>query len=348
MAKPRLPEPPQVPLELWRELYQAAAQFQSLAPWEWMGDRQVLGVTNEHGVRLLSVLGGMGEVFGLATYLGTTGANFLLRLLREEIEPESPDALFQQDALLLDLVPRQELRKEDGPILKAVGFKLVPSQPRRFPQFYSHKPGYVPWFIDEAEARCLLDGLRKVLPFAALVRAEPDAFGRHRPNEYPFFPNSFAEPLTWDSFVWHVVTPTPVPLDPVIAPAPQDLAALLNKPPRPQAVWELGSFFTRMPISQPPRPYWPKMGLAVDEPSGYVLQHELGGPNDTMAQTAAGCLAQAIGAHGFRPATIKVDSINLRQALAALADALAIQLIEVRSLPMLNSVRQALEAHNRA
>ena len=96
----------------------------------------MLGVNNEHGVRLLSVLGGMGEVFGLAAYRGTAGASFLLRLLLEETHPESPEALFRQDVLLLDFVPRQELRKEDGPILKAVGYKPAPSQPRRFPQFY--------------------------------------------------------------------------------------------------------------------------------------------------------------------------------------------------------------------
>ncbi|MEI6783173.1 MAG: hypothetical protein WCQ21_19890, partial [Verrucomicrobiota bacterium] len=63
MANKQSPPAPVVPLDLWRELYQAAASFQVLAPWQWMHDTHVLGINNEHGVRLVTVLGNMGEVF---------------------------------------------------------------------------------------------------------------------------------------------------------------------------------------------------------------------------------------------------------------------------------------------
>src|SRR5580658_8874668 len=53
MAKRKTAAAPTVPLELWRELYQAAACFQQLAPWQWMDDIHVFGVNNEHGVRLV-------------------------------------------------------------------------------------------------------------------------------------------------------------------------------------------------------------------------------------------------------------------------------------------------------
>ncbi len=113
MTKPKLPAPPPVALDLWRQLYQLASRLQTLAPWRWMDDTHILGINNQLGTRLLSVLGNMGEVFGLVSYQGTVGANHLLGLLRGELSPEDPEAHFYQDALLLDFVPRQTRRKED-------------------------------------------------------------------------------------------------------------------------------------------------------------------------------------------------------------------------------------------
>jgi hypothetical protein len=89
MARKNAPPAPEVPLDLWRDLYQAAATFQLLAPWRWMNGDHVLGISNEHGVRLLTVLGSMGEVFGLASSQGSTGASFLLGLRRGEFAPEN-------------------------------------------------------------------------------------------------------------------------------------------------------------------------------------------------------------------------------------------------------------------
>ena len=90
MAKKNTPPAPTIPLDLWRELYQAAASFRLLAPWQWMDDTHIFGVNNDHGVRLVTVMGSLGEVFGLASYRGSAGANFLLRLLRGDFAPRNP------------------------------------------------------------------------------------------------------------------------------------------------------------------------------------------------------------------------------------------------------------------
>ena len=214
MANSKRPSAPTVPLDLWRELYQAAARFQLLAPWQWMDDTHILGINNEHGVRLLSVLGNMGEVFGLAGYRGSAGANFLLRLRRGDFAPESPDACFYQDALLADFVPRKDLRKEDRAIIQQLDFQPPARKPKLFPEFQSHKPGYVPWFIDEAEARVLLDNLRKAVPFAELLRTNPTIYDSRQENEFPFFPAAVTEPLTLAQFEWHTIAPVPPPADP--------------------------------------------------------------------------------------------------------------------------------------
>ena len=347
MAKKNTPPVPTVPLDLWRELYQAAVSFQLLAPWQWMNDIHVFGINNEHGVRLLTVMGCLGELFGLASYRGSVGADFLLRLRRGGFDPENRDTGYAQDALLVDFVPRKDLRKEERAILQQLDFKPPVRKPQRFPQFQSHRPGYVPWFIDEAEARLLLDDLRKAVLFAELLRTNLTLYESRQENEFPFFPASVSEPLTLDQFEWHTIVPVPPPADPPVDTRAFDLPALLALPQPAQTTWELTAFYTSMSISEPPRPYYSKMALGVDAVTGMILAFQLGAPDKTMTQTAAHGLVQSIEASGCRPATIKMESINLMRALQPLADALGAKLHQAESLPMVNEARRSLEAFNR-
>jgi hypothetical protein len=346
MANSKRPSAPTVPLDLWRELYQAAARFQLLAPWQWMHDTHILGINNEHGVRLLSVLGGLGEVFGLASYRGSAGANFLLRLRRGEFTPENPDSVFYQDALLADFVPRKQLRKEARTIIQQIDFQPTARKPQLFPEFQSHKPGYVPWFIDEAEAHVLLDDLRKAVPFAELLRTNLSLYDSRREDEFPFFPASVAGSLTLDQSEWHTIVPIPPPADPHVDTRAFDLPPLLALPQPPQSAWELTAFYAPMPIGEPPRPYFPKTALGVDATTGMILAFQLTGPDETMAETAARGLIQSIQASGSRPAAIKMDSIILIRALQPFADALGAELLQARTLPMANEARRSLEAFN--
>jgi hypothetical protein len=341
------PPAPAVPLDLWRELYQAAASFQLLAPWQWMDDTHILGINNDLGVRLVTVLGGMGEVFGLASYRGSAGANFLLRLRRGDFLPESEDAGFYQDALLIDFVPRKDLRKEERAIIQQIAFQPPVGKPRLFPKFQSHKPGYLPWFIDETEGRLLLDDLRKAVPFAELLRTNLTLYDSRQENEFPFFPALVAEPLTLDQLEWHTIVPVPPPADPHVDPHAFDLPLLLALPQPPESAWELTAFYAPMPVGEPPRPYFPKTALGVDAATGMILAFQLAGPDHTMAQAAARALVQCIQASGCRPAAIKLDSINLIRALQSLANALGAKLLQARSLPRANEARRSLEAFNR-
>ena len=346
MSKKNTPPAPVIPLELWRELYQAAASFQVLAPWQWMDDTHIFGIDNEHGVRLVTVMGSLGEVFGLASYRGTAGTNFLLRLLQREFAPESPDTSFYQDALLVDFVPRTELLKEERAIIQQIDFQPPVRKPKLFPKFQSHKPGYTPWFVDEAEARHLLDDLRKALPFAELLRTNLALYDSRQENEFPFFPASVSEPLTLDQFQWHIIVPVPPPADPPIDPQTFDLPPLLALPQPPQSAWELTAFYAPTPIGEPPRPYYPKLALGVDATVGIILAFQLTGPGQTLAQTAARVLIQSIQSSGSRPAAIKMDSISLIRALQPLAAALGVKVAQAKSLPMADEARRSLETFN--
>lgn len=64
---------PQVSIPIWKDLYEAASIFREIKCWNWMWDSDIFGVENpENGeFGYCCVLGRMGEVFGMVTYLGT-------------------------------------------------------------------------------------------------------------------------------------------------------------------------------------------------------------------------------------------------------------------------------------
>jgi hypothetical protein len=343
MATTKAPAPPVVPPELWRQLYETAARFQRLAPWRWMDDTHLFGVNNEHGVRFVSVLGGMGEVFGLASHRGSTGIHTLFRLLNGEVEPENPDMAFEQDAVVMDFVRAGELRPPDRAILRQIQFRPVAAGAKLFPQFYSHKPGFVPWYINEAEGRALIDDLEKAQLYAELVRTDPERFSTITRQKLPFLPARTAAPLKAEEVEWQNVSAAPPPLDPPLEMLAAGAAALLQLPRSDEDTWELESFHARMAIGESPRPCWAKVTLVVHAGTGMILESQIGTSRQTMAEVAGQAWVGYVKKTGIRPKRVKVRSANLEQALRPLALALKTRLDRVARLPELEAARCALE-----
>jgi len=74
------------------------------------------------------------------SYRGSVGANFLLRLRRGDFIPESQDAAFYQDALLIDFVPRKDLRKEERAIIQQIDSNHRSANPGFSPSFKATNP----------------------------------------------------------------------------------------------------------------------------------------------------------------------------------------------------------------
>lgn len=343
MRKSRVPPPP-VPGELWIELYRTAAEFQRLAPWRWMDDSHIFGLNDRHGVRLASVIGNLGEVLGLAVYLGSAGINYLMRLLRREILPEDPDITGMQNSVLLDFVRRGSLRSEDRELQREISFQPAPGSPRLFPQFYTYQPGYAPWFLDAGEAQMMVDTLRRAICFAGLVRNEPGAFALKSHQKIPFFPAGEAQPESLAAFTWHQLIPEPPPVDPPVAWAKGRLAGLGALPQRRKCIWEVDAFISQMLIDEPPRPYYAKVGLATDAQDGRIYGFHASEVQDTLADTAALTLEKCLADHGFRPGTIRVGSPSMAMALLTLCTSLRIKVVECARLPAILAARASLEA----
>lgn len=83
--------------QTWRDLYQAAAEFKNIRPWEWMHDDEVFGVQNPSStgeIGYCCIMGALGEHFTLGVYLGSDGLEIYSRIQSAQIDPE--EIFYQQ------------------------------------------------------------------------------------------------------------------------------------------------------------------------------------------------------------------------------------------------------------
>ncbi|MGY0692102.1 plasmid pRiA4b ORF-3 family protein [Virgibacillus sp. FSP13] len=163
--------------DLWEDLFLNAKEFHKMKPWNYMDDSQIFAVVDPISKERLfcSVLGSGGETFGLAVYVGKSGYNAFLDIMDGAIDDF--DVVLNQRSLLVTFEDREELEKEDYQLIKTYN---VPFRGRKtWPEFRSFKPGFVPWFIDDEEARMMNIVLEEAIEVCNEIKA-----GLEIPNLY--------------------------------------------------------------------------------------------------------------------------------------------------------------------
>ena len=120
---------PPVDIQTWKNLYQAAAAFYALQPWELFEDGEIFGVkypvSGEIGY--CCVLGALGEVFALCMYRGSEGLALHRKMQAGEINPAIDDSFAMQNALMAEFCDRKDMEKEDLAVIKKLEFKPIKS-----------------------------------------------------------------------------------------------------------------------------------------------------------------------------------------------------------------------------
>lgn len=160
----------------WARLVESAVRIKQLAPWQWMNEEDVFGITHpETGeIGFISVMGVLGQHVAVALYLGATAFSKFIAL-----QHTPPDVLEEYPELLLE-IPQLQASFEDRDTLADWDRQLLHSLNLKFrgrkawPRFQSFRPGFMPWRLEPDEIRFLalaLEQLEQVAP-----RVQEDLF----------------------------------------------------------------------------------------------------------------------------------------------------------------------------
>ncbi|MHC1763861.1 MAG: hypothetical protein AB9869_06070 [Verrucomicrobiia bacterium] len=331
-----------------------ANEFARLAPWTWMHDSELTGLRDPttRDKMLCSVLGRLGEVFGLLVVRRPAGRRWILNTILDADNPREPndgDRAFDQDCLKVEFVRKSELEDQDRAVLAAGGFSVGSKRGSVWPTFRSLLPGCYPWYLSQEEAETLLFAIPRVASLAELCRDAPDLSLDLANGEVAFLPEDFdpaVRPLRADELDWQ---PEMAPPEPMPAPAVLDetsLEKLARLPQPPGLDLEVDLFYGPSPVSDGRRPYFPKAAMAVEPESGFVGGCKFGGPTDEkwaaiLGEVIKGALTQLTA----RPESFRVQRRRVAQMLLPLAEKLGIRVCEGPELSALNEAREDLMRH---
>lgn len=332
-------------------LFDTAMKFRKLEPWVFMGDSEVFGAQNPDTgeIAYCCVMGTMGQVLGLVAYRGTTGFEFWRKMQDGEISPESPGLMFMQDCLLVTFEPKGRLDPQDKKLIARLGLKFTGK--RAYPQFRSHRPGLMPWYLNESDAKfmALILGVASMDLIPRLMgmdkRPLPEPEGDNENQVLAYLSKRKADHVDLE-LGW--ITPPPVVAEPAPAVALDELQIRRIKQlqPKKSEAWEADWFFLPSTIHDREVPYFAKLALIADKKSGYIFNVETlpfeQGPGEGVVTS----LLTAIEKSKLMPAEVRVRSAENEAALKLVASKLGFAVVRKKSLPAIDEAREALVAES--
>lgn len=179
-----------------KPLLALAEQLHRRKPWLKFHDVNFIGTRDDHGeLEVSSIMGRLGEVFGIITYRNPTGRSALYKTVYGE--GPSLDAL---DYLKLEWVRKTELQPFELTALEKARFRTL-AKGADWPRFETASPGLAPVGISAAEAPQFTRVLKHVLRMVELVDQVPSLYQRHFEPVIAVLPSA-DEPLTAKSIEW--------------------------------------------------------------------------------------------------------------------------------------------------
>ena len=329
-------------LQEWKNLYEASARFKALKCWDWMWDDHVFGVQDpESGmIGYCTVMGGLGEYFALAVYLGTEGLKVFLKIQSGKISPE--ELFCAQKCLTASFEDRAELEKPDLQVIKQLGFKFRGRN--AWPLFRKSDPGYEPYFITTGhEARFLTAVLDQAIDVALRIRENEELLDAIKKGCYLVrVPRIENGQTTWRD---EQLKPEPLKKAKLEIPVPNEmtLQKIKNNVSGQEGIWEADYFFFPAAISVPDgRLCYPLLFLLADHTSGMVLDFRLSEPDGHHGEFFQGQILNAFAMGNRLPEEILVGKKEAEAILKPIASKFKIRLKKVDVLDGIEAARVSL------
>jgi hypothetical protein len=324
---------------MWRDLYQAAAEFKNVSPWEWMFDDQVFGVQNPASgeIGYCCIMGALGEFLGLGVYLGSDGLEVYNRMQSGQINPE--ELFFQQRCLTASFEDRNQLSKPDLDRIKSLGLKFRGRQ--SWPLFRSYLPGYHPWYLTEEEAVYLTLVLQQALQVALRCRENRSLLkGTSAKRYFVRVPEIDGNAVSWKD-EWLKPPAVPQVEFSVPQPAPDRLSRIKQTGKPRRGLWEIDIFHAPMAVKEQDRPFYPLMALGLAQESGLVVMSGVASQADYKEKFQEQ-LIRALELAQLQPEGILVARDDVLRLFEPVTSRLNIKLKMTKKLKVLEEAKASL------
>ncbi|MGG6312104.1 DUF7309 domain-containing protein [Paenibacillus macerans] len=326
----------------WSRLYEAAAQFKKVKPWEWLSNVHLFGVSSpiKDETGYCCVMGNGGEMYGMAVYMGGPGLHTVLSMLNGDF---AGDPLFAQHCYMLSFDNRDDLYPEEYKRVKELGFSYRGKN--AWPTFRLYEPGYVPWpLLSRDDVLFLTDAIEQALEVSLAYQNNPDALLEG--NGERFLVRVPKKVLSGWTSEWR----SPEAKKPMLREQETLMVDELRMAKAKRTVkhsggiWEVASFFVPMPIQEEGRPFYPTMNLIADQETGMMLHHGMTKQSEAAGDLAEGLL-QLIETHHVVPALlVSTDEIVFGRLDNVIAG-LGLEYRLVPELPAIEEFQQAMSGH---
>lgn len=324
---------PQLPTDLMAAFYAEAAAFYEAAPWNHCSDTDIFGVvvpgTGE--LHFVSIMGGGGQCFGIATYRGWEGLQFFDEVANG-VAAEDPDiVLKRQNGLLLEFVTKKFLDDFEKEMAEATGFE--PADKDGWIIVRELSPGWLPWLPQKKDIEALRSILALVPEFVRRQIADPEWTYAHGDERVPVL-RWQEKKAKWRLEWWGAgkIEKNSGAAGQDVAIPPMDellVANIARDGRRTDARWEAHSFFGSEPLIEGERPFFPQVCVALDQTADLCLGVALAKPSQVPGIVLRDLFLGKMRELGVIPAVIAVADPQHLFGLISLKEAFGID-IEIR------------------
>jgi hypothetical protein len=322
-------------------LYRLASDLYGVRPWQFLDEDNLIVVRDSVSSELCycSIMGALGEVLSMHAYIGAEGLRQFRRMEAEEIA--DPGEFFASThCVYVEFVPRSELQRQDRELLVALGHPQ--GKGLTSPIFRTIRPGFLPWFVTEDEARTLAECVRAVIVVCTAAFSEGGPKFWELADTYPLVSRiEGAEPRYQVDLVKTIlpaeppITPVQLQEDTLLAVRGQDYAV--------RGAMELDLIYSGAAIGKKgERNSCAAIAMAVDAERGIVLAPEVVDSSIAAGDAVAKVFLKAIQDSRTLPKEVRVRSQKLKDCLTPLMESLGVAVRVAGKLPASDEARSHL------
>ena len=328
-----------------KKLYPVALEFQKMAPWEFMYERELFGIQlpGSDEPWFASVMGSTGEFLAVSFYEGVEAAHQFL-LIQEDPAEHDPMDIMLIPHLMVSFEQPHYMEPEDIDRLKALGYSV--RNKSRLPVFKEIIPGCI-HVIPETDKLAQLEELMKqVINVASRFGRQEFAWVEHVPggmNGLVRVQDGRTKSGWRDDIKDFELKPAPA-----VAPLSKKQVKPLNQLPTNNMILQVGMVLVPSPIGDKHPPYFPFLLLLVEKESGFVLTPEMMKPHPNVEEMFAKSgekLMEYLTKQKIHPSVIEYRSARLQPVLEAAFKHTSVNLRKVQWMPAFDDAAESMINH---